>query len=227
MSRRREEYFQTTDEDEYEAAELEEGEEPRASGRATKRINLKKIAIVAIALLLLFMVLGANQGKDYLVAKQNLAAGTLLTKNDLQVNSMNLGGSANNYLSGNTTYLNRTLGRALKSGELLKISDLYPSSVTQGVAVPIGVARSDMPYDLAPGQIVDLYIAPAQSASAFSKAANTNPTALLTGISVAGVDSKSSAYAMNTTVMLQVPRSALTYLPALLGAGRVILVRSS
>jgi hypothetical protein len=162
-----------------------------------------------------------------------MANGAVITAADLQSANLDLGTASGNYLPSSSKVIGRRVVRQMSAGELLLTRDLIwqnpgaANTSSSYLQVPVGVARSDLPYDLAPGQVVDVYVASAGNANTFAKSPTSNPSALLTGLNVAGVDSKAAAYAINTTVLLAIPRSAISYLPALLGAGRLILVRAS
>jgi hypothetical protein len=111
-------------------------------------------------------------------AAGDLAAGTVLTGDDLVTVDVRLDDSAGAYLAGSTRPAGRTLSRAVSHGELLPRTAL--ASAASAVQVALPVQAGFVPPDLRRGQLVDVYAvssAPAAASAASSPATSSSTTA--------------------------------------------------
>jgi len=88
-------------------------------------------------------------------ATGDLAAGTVLTADDLVAVQVRLDDAAGGYLSTSTDPAGQVLGRAVGDGELLPRSALDPASDEVQLALPVQAGFA--PPTLARGQLVDVY----------------------------------------------------------------------
>jgi hypothetical protein len=109
-------------------------------------------------------------------AAGDLAAGTVLTADDVVAVDVRLEGAAGAYLATDTRPAGRTLDRAVRRGELLPRSALDPASDLVQLALPVQAGY--VPPGLVRGQRVDVYaVAGSSSASAASASAPASPSA--------------------------------------------------
>jgi hypothetical protein len=88
-------------------------------------------------------------------ATGDLAAGTVLTAEDLVAVQVRLDDAAGGYLSTSTDPAGQVLGRAVGAGELLPRAALDPASDEVQLALPVQAGFA--PPTLARGQLVDVY----------------------------------------------------------------------
>ncbi|MCW2581648.1 MAG: Flagellar biosynthesis protein FlgA [Klenkia sp.] len=88
-------------------------------------------------------------------ASGDLAAGTVLTAEDLEATSVRLDDAASAYLSTTTRPAGQVLGRPVSAGELLPRAALEPGSDLVQLALPVQAGY--VPPSLARGHLVDVY----------------------------------------------------------------------
>ncbi|MEI4272089.1 SAF domain-containing protein [Klenkia sp. LSe6-5] len=88
-------------------------------------------------------------------ATGDLAAGTVLTADDLVAVQVRLDAAAGGYLATSTDPAGQVLGRAVGAGELLPRSALDPAADDVQLALPVQAGYA--PPSLARGQLVDVY----------------------------------------------------------------------
>ena len=117
--------------------------------------------VLGVLLVLLSVLLGARvvAAADTTVpvwsASGDLAAGTVLSAGDLVAVDVRLDDAADAYVSTSTDPAGRTLGRAVRAGELLPLSALEEPGDLVHLALP--VQSGFVPPDLQRGQLVDVY----------------------------------------------------------------------
>ncbi|MGI8417383.1 MAG: SAF domain-containing protein [Nakamurella sp.] len=119
--------------------------------------------IVGLLLVIAAVVVGAKvvgsskQTTPVWAAAHELAAGTVLTANDLVPVEVNLGGSINGYLDASTVAAGQALNREIDLGELVPAGALakFPSG-TRFIA--ISVDGESMPPGVVHGSKIDLYL---------------------------------------------------------------------
>jgi hypothetical protein len=134
-------------------------------GRPPRRVRpprwLDLRLVLGVLLVLGSVLLGARvvSGADATVpvwsAAGDLAAGTVLTGDDLVAIDVRLDAAADAYLATSTRPEGRTLTRAVRAGELLPRSALEPA--TERVQLALPVQAGYVPPSLRRGQLVDVY----------------------------------------------------------------------
>ena len=173
-------------------------------------------------------------------AAGDLAAGTVLTGDDLVAVDVRLDDAAGAYLSTGTRPAGRTLARAVSQGELVPRAALAgPASLVQ-VALPVQAGY--VPPGLTRGRLVDVYAvgaAPASAASAASSGSASSSTAsgagvtpVVTGVPVQVVSGRAQGVLSTPTTTVQVVVSvpaarAPEVLAAIGGRPLVVVVRDS
>ncbi|MGY1887238.1 SAF domain-containing protein [Blastococcus sp. SYSU DS0753] len=158
------------------APELPAGPTPRrvrAPGWLDLRLVLGVLLVLASVLLGARVVSAADATVPVWSAADDLAAGTVLTADDLVVVDVRLDDAADRYLAGSTRPDGSTLARGVRAGELLPRSALEEPSDLVQLALPVQAGY--VPPGLRRGQLVDVY-------------AVADPAAGATGPAVGSVD---------------------------------------
>lgn len=203
------------------------------------------LRLVLGVLLVLGSVLGgarvlssADRTVPVWAAAGDLAAGTVLTGDDLVAVDVRLDDAAGGYLSTGTRPAGRTLARAVSRGELVPRAALAdPPSLVQ-LALPVQAGY--VPPGLTRGRLVDVYAigtspgsAPASSAApATGASATSGVTPVLTAAPVQGVSARAAGVLSTPTstvqVVVSVPAArAPEVLVAIGGRPLVVVVRNS
>jgi len=138
------------------------------------RLVLGVLLVLGSVLLGARVVSGADRTVPVWTAAGDLAAGTVLTADDLVPVDVRLDDAAGAYLSTTTQPQGRTLSRAVRKGELLPRSALDAASEQVQLALPVQAGY--VPPGLGRGARVDLYALPATAAGQAASAAGS-PTA--------------------------------------------------
>lgn len=135
----------------------------RTSGWLNLRLVLG-VVLVLVSVLLGARVIGAADSSVLVWSmRQDIAAGTTLTADDLSPARVRLWSDADRYLRTGTSPIGRTLTRAIGAGELLPRAALTAGAPGRLVSLPVPSLHA--PDSLRRGQLVDVF-ATAKSASA-------------------------------------------------------------
>ena len=159
----------------------------------------------------------------------DLAAGTRLDASDLRAVDVRLGDAAHAYLSTSTRPEGRTLGRAVRSGELLPRRALDPAGELVQLALP--VQSGYVPPGLERGQVVDVYAVADPTAGA-AGAADGSVTPVVRMAPVAAISDRAQGVLSTPTTAIQVVVSvavddAPDVLAAIAGRPLVVVVHDS
>jgi SAF domain len=157
-------------------------------------------------------------------AAGDLAAGTVLTADDLVAVDVRLDDGAGAYLATSTRPSGRTLSRTVRRGELLPRSALDRVGAMVRLALPVQAGY--VPPDLRRGQLVDVYAVPSTGAAS-AVPAGTGVTPVVTGAPVEAVSARSQGVLSTATTTVQVVVAvAADRAPTVLGAigGRPLAV---
>ena len=150
------------------------------------RLVLGVLLVLASVLLGARVVSAADATVPVWAASGDLAAGTVLTADDLVAADVRLDDAARAYLSTGTRPEGRTLARAVNGGELLPRSALEDPSALVQLALPVQAGY--VPPGLERGRLVDVYaIDDAASAAATSPTSTRSATEAGTGPGVTPV----------------------------------------
>jgi hypothetical protein len=133
------------------------------------RLVLGVLLVLGSVLLGARVVAGADRTAPVWAAAGDLAAGTVLTAEDLVPVDVRLDDAAGAYLSTSTQPQGRTLSRGVRHGELLPRSALDGAPAQVQVALPVQAGY--VPPGLGRGSRVDVYALPAGAGSAAAPAA--------------------------------------------------------
>lgn len=146
------------------------------------------LLLVVVAVVVGAKVIGASTRTSPIwAATHDLAAGTVLTSNDLVAVDVNLGGQTGEYLlaaTGTDAVAGRLVSRPVHGGELLPAAAL--TAPAAGRVLVIGVSADRMPPGVTHGSVIDLYLTAAAPGGG-SGVARESTTLISAGITVQGV----------------------------------------
>ncbi|MGY1618572.1 SAF domain-containing protein [Geodermatophilus sp. SYSU D00691] len=212
------------------------GQLPGASPRRVRpprwldlRLVLGLLLVLGSVLLGARVVAAADATVPVWAAAGDLAAGTVLTADDLVVVDVRLDDTGRAYLSTTTRPEGRTLARTVRSGELLPRSALVAPEDLVQLALP--VQSGFVPPSLQRGQLVDVY-AVADPAAGATAVADGSVTAVVTSAPVQAVSGRSEGVLSTPTTTVQVVVSvdadeAPEVLAAIGGRPLVVVVHDS
>ena len=151
------------------------------------------LLLVVVAVVVGAKVIGASTSTNPIwAATHDLAAGTVLTSDDLVAVDVKLGGQAGEYLlagTGTDTVAGRLVSRPVHGGELLPAAALAAPAV--GRVLVIGVGADRMPPGVTHGSVIDLYLTAAAPGGG-AGVARESTTLISAGITVQSVVSPAS-----------------------------------
>lgn len=158
------------------------------------------LAVVGVS----FVIEQYNRVQQFLVASSDLPAGSLLSESSFKAVEVNLGTSAENYLTVDQRPAATYLLGPLRAGQLIPRSMLSSSVIDERVPVVID-SKMGLPTGLVAGSSVDVWVAPAKQEDAISE-----PFAIVVGAEVAKLISNADMFAKpNPSVELWVPIDAV------------------
>jgi hypothetical protein len=202
------------------------------------RLVLGVLLVLGSVLLGARVVGSADATVPVWAATGDLAAGTVLTGDDLVAVDVRLDDAAGAYLSATTRPAGRPLARTVRKGELLPRTALEDPPALVQLALPVQAGY--VPPGLERGRLVDVYAldtatsgGPAAAAGAgTAAAADTGVTPVVTGVTVQAVSGRSEGVLSTPTTTVQVVVSlpaarAPQVLAAIGGRPLVVVVRNS
>ena len=186
--------------------------------------HLRRILIVGALFIALIGALGlagiSQQSAQYWALNHNVQVGEKISSHDLVKVDVNLGAASAHYLSAAKPLLGKIANRAISAGELLPqnalITGSQPSTMRE---ISLGILGTDLPSDLAIGDIVDLYLVPRDS--------QTQSEKIATKLLVIGVDYRSRNIGGTINVLLSMKDAEVIYVTDALTLGRLIVVRNA
>jgi hypothetical protein len=202
------------------------------------RLVLGVLLVLGSVLLGARVVGGADATVPVWAAAGDLAAGTLLTGDDLVAVDVRLDDAAGAYLSTATRPAGRPLARAVRKGELVPRSALEKPPALVQLALPVQAGY--VPQGLERGRLVDVYAldtrtsggSAAAASAAAEAAAGSGVTPVVTGAPVESVSGRTQGVLSTPTTTVQVVVSlpagrAPQVLAAIGGRPLVVVVRNS
>ncbi len=165
------------------------------------RLVLGELQVLGSVLLGARVVGAADATVPVWAVAGDLAAGSELTRDDLVAVEVRLDETAGAYVSTGTDPAGRTLGRAVRTGELLPLSALEEPRDLVHLALP--VQAGFVPPDLVRGQLVDVYAVADPGAGAVADAAD-DVTLVIGRAPVQSVPNRSEGVLSAATTTVQV-----------------------
>jgi hypothetical protein len=193
------------------------------------RLALGLLLVLGSVLLGARVVSAADATVPVWAATGDLAAGTVLTADDLVALDVRLDDAADSYLSTTTKPAGRTLSRAVSAGELLPRSTLVEPDDLVQLALPVRAGY--VPPSLERGQLVDVY-AVADPAAGATAVADGSVTRVVASAPVQTISGRSEGVLSTPTTTVQVVVSvtadeAPDVLSAIGGRPLVVVVHGS
>lgn len=192
------------------------------------RVVLGVLLVLGSVLIGARVVTAADATVPVWAAAGDLAAGTVLTANDLLAVQVRLDDAAAAYLSTTTNPAGQVLGRAVRGGELIPRSALDPASELVRLALPVQAGY--VPPGLRRGQLIDIYAVADPSAGAGQVSGEVS--LVLSGAPVQAVSGRGEGVlsTANTTIQIVIAvrgDDVPDVLAAIAGRALVVVVRDS
>ena len=182
----------------------------------------RRVIIIGSLCLALVGVLGlagtGNQGTFLWSAAHDLPVGTKLHQSDLRSIKVSAGSSELSYLTSRAKIEGEVAVRSIGKGELLpKASIGHSTAPSNNRDLSLGIALSDLPSDLAAGDLVDIYLVPRDTHSQSEKISS----ALL----VEKVDDRGRNLGGSINLLLSIKESEVIFVTDAIALGRLVVVR--
>jgi hypothetical protein len=165
-----------------------------------------------------------NRTDSYWIAKNDLAPGSEISRDQITLVKVALGESASRYISSRTPLTGSFISRAQSAGELISIngvSDLAPDQLTQ--QVPIAVRSSDLPSDISIGEAVNIYWVPETAMGGIQIG---EPEVVVNSAYIRSIDRKSANFTSEVALTISVIDSQIIKLLDATVSGRLVIVRT-
>lgn len=174
------------------------------------------------------VVAGADHTTPVWVASRPLAAGVLVSADDVRVDHVHLGSpaTASTYLPAAVPIVGSVVVRPVGADELIPAGAVAKSGTAPARRlVTVAVQRFHFPTDLAAGDVVDVYLVPGAGSSALPSDVGA-PRLVLSAVVVSSVDDSGSRFGGSTDVGvgLAVPPDDVTGLVGAAARGSLTLV---
>jgi hypothetical protein len=165
-----------------------------------------------------------NRTDSYWIAKNDLAPGSEISRDQITLVNVALGESASRYISSRTPLVGSFITRAQSAGELISINDvndLAPDQLTQ--QVPIAVRSSDLPSDISIGEVVNIYWVPETAMGGIQIG---EPEVVVKSAYIRSIDRKSANFSSEVGLTISVIDSQIIELLDATVSGRLVIVRA-
>ncbi len=201
------------------------------SQQSNTSISLKSPRVIVAGVLFLAALLSSfafaalsDQSSAYWVTTHPVAAGSLLTSQDLELIDAALVGNQDLYLPEELSPMGSTTTRFIAAGEFISTNavteDLQEFDAEQ---VPLNISASDIPSTVELGEPISIYWVPEpQDAASLS-----TPELLLTGVFLRSIDRKSANFGNGLAITVSVDNSQVQRLLAGTSNGRLVIVKSN
>ena len=186
--------------------------------------NSRRVIAIAAITISLFAALGlaaaSNSSTSIWIASHSLAPGAIIKASDITHIDATLGSSQKNYYGASLKIIGNVVTRPVGAFEFIPLNALAQAGSSSDYRqLPLGVAKSDLPADLAPGDRVDLYTVP--------KDAGQSPSIVATGIRIQNIDSRSRDLGGAVSVLFLLHEREIMPIIDSLTTGRIVVVRNA
>lgn len=165
----------------------------------------------------------SNHKNSYLVTSKPLVEGHVIAPGDLHIEKSALWNGAN-YLSDKYSIIGTVVKRFVGQDEFLT-ADMLAMTPSQNTyrAVPLSVMSSDLPANLMPGQLTDIYFVPPADENGKAKGSKI----VLSKIRVLSIDRKGQNLGNAAILLFSVPVDSVIDLLNATRLGKVVVIATS
>jgi hypothetical protein len=161
-------------------------------------------------------------------AVSDLAPGQIIQSSDISPTQVLIPENAEFYLSADSPLEGSYVVRPIGASELIPSYSLTEESTFNLKRVPISLARSRVPLGVTRGSVIDIYVTPKeQLGGTFETSRKSKTTALLSGVSVEGIDLESSKLGGDIGLTILVPPLYVQDIVAAMAVSNFVVVRSN
>ena len=195
---------------------------PHKTNQQTRTVVAVALFATALVSSIAITTLG-NRTEGYWVATHGITPGAVISKMDVEQTKVNLGALSHRYLSSDQSPIGAVALNQISDGDLISIGELttQPQSLLREV-VPLRVLVSDIPGDIAVGELVHIYWVPENSGLEIA----AQPQAVLRSVYLRSIDRKGSSFGSEIAITISLDSDQVIPLLATTSAGRIVVVRS-
>jgi len=182
----------------------------------------RRVIIIGSLCLALIGVLGlagtGNQGTLLWSAAHDLPIGAKIHQSDLTAIRVTVGSSERSYLKNLENISGEVAVRFIGKGELLPKAAIAHSTLpSTNRDLSLGIQLSDLPSDLAAGDLVDIYLVPRDPHAQSEK--------ISSGLLVEKVDDRGRNLGGSINILLSLKESEVIFVTDAISLGRLVVVR--
>ena len=187
------------------------------------RMPLAITLIVAAFASAFFISMYSNKGYNYWVIAQPVTPGHVIALTDLRTDHLNLGDSADYYLTESDQIVGLVATRQMQVGEVMSTTDV--SSFTDAMAtsaVPLNLRSGDLAFGVNVGNSVDLYwVLDSRNGEEV-----VNPILILGGVTLIGLDNSKNSLGGDVSITVAIEETQVLRMLSATTQGRLVVVRS-
>jgi Chaperone for flagella basal body P-ring formation len=187
------------------------------------RMPLAITLIVAAFASAFFISTYSNKGYDYWVIAQPVTPGHVIALTDLRTDHLNLGDSADYYLTESDQIVGLVATRQMQVGEVMSTADVSSSAKAMATsAVPLNLRSGDLAFGVNVGDSVDLYwVLDSRNGEEV-----IDPILILGGVTLIGLDSSKNSLGGDVSITVAIEETQVLRMLSATTLGRLVVVRS-
>ena len=187
------------------------------------RMPLAITLIVAAFASAFFISTYSNKGYNYWVIAQPVTPGHVIALTDLRTDHLNLGDSADYYLTESDQIVGLVATRQMQVGEVMSTADVSSSAKAMATsAVPLNLRSGDLAFGVNVGDSVDLYwVLDSRNGEEV-----IDPILILGGVTLIGLDSSKNSLGGDVSITVAIEETQVLRMLSATTLGRLVVVRS-
>jgi hypothetical protein len=186
------------------------------------RLIFATVLIIASFLSAVFLSTAANRTELFWGARTVLTPGMTISSSDLEPRRVALFTAGGRYLRATNGIVKFVVIGTIGAGELIPVRAIsFDSGALGKSAVPISVQSSDVPLNLLPGELVNVY----QVGDSHLASTSLVPSEILNRVFILGINKKGENLGANVSLTLSVRKSEILNLLRATSSGRLVIVR--
>ena len=187
------------------------------------RMPLAITLIVAAFASAFFISTYSNKGYNYWVIAQPVTPGHVIALTDLRTDQLNLGDSADYYLTESDQIVGLVATRQMQVGEVMSTTDVSSSAEAMATsAVPLNLRSGDFAFGVNIGDSVDLYwVLDSRNGEEV-----IDPILILGGVTLIGLDSSKNSLGGDVSITVAIEETQVLRMLSATTQGRLVVVRS-